>query len=169
MQPRILIVSDYLGRGVILSLSSCLSIRYIVLSALMLLAISVRAELEIIDGYVRGLPPGQPVTAAFMRIKNPDAAAVEIVAASTDVAERAEFHAHRHRNGMMSMEKVDSISIPAGQEFVLAPGQHHLMLINLQGALKEGDRVAIELTTAQGKLIRLSLPVQSVLNEHKQH
>lgn len=142
--------------------------RYAVFLAFVLLLSPVFScfALDAEDGYVRGLPPGQPVTAAFMRLVNPDDQALEIVAATTGSAERAEIHAHRHRDGMMSMERVDSISVPAKGEFVLAPGGHHLMLINLHKPLREGDTVSIELTDNNGKVLALKLPVRSVLNEH---
>ncbi len=125
----------------------------------------VQAELQIQDGYVRGLPPGQPVTAAFMRLVNTADSAVEIIAAATDSAERAEIHAHRHHNGMMSMEQVPSITVPANGVFVLAPGEHHLMLINLHRPLAEGDTVNIELRSSSGGVVSAELPVRSVLSE----
>ena len=123
------------------------------------------AELEIKDGYVRGLPPGQPVTAAFMRLVNSGDTAIDIISASSDRVEKAEFHRHQHRNGMMSMQRVESITVPAKGEFLLSPGNFHLMLINLYQPLREGDAVAIELRSRGGDVWRAELPVRSVLNE----
>ena len=124
------------------------------------------AELQVDDGYVRGLPPGQTVTAAFMTLVNSSEQAVTIVSATSDSAELAEVHAHVHNNGMMSMKKVDSITVPANGRFVLVPGQHHLMLINLLEPLKQGDAVDITLFFANGSTQTVQLPVISVLNEH---
>ena len=129
--------------------------------------IEARAEISIENGYVRGLPPGQTVTAAFMRLINDGDQAVVINGASSNSAERAEFHAHHHSGGMMSMKKVDSIVVPANGVFDLKPGAHHLMLINLTGFLREGDFVDLILQIQSGETIALTLPVRSVLNEHK--
>jgi len=138
------------------------------IAALLLSAMS-SAELKIEDGFVRGLPPGQPTTAAFMRLVNSGDSDVSIVDASSDSAERTEIHAHYHRDGMMSMQRVDGIVVPAQSEFVLEPGDHHLMLINLSKPLSESDRVFIEFELASGEKISATLPVRSVLNEHRHH
>jgi copper(I)-binding protein len=142
---------------------------FVMVVGLFVAASTVWSEVEVQEAYVRGLPPGQTVTAAFMRLVNKAKLPVEIVSADSDSAERAEIHAHRHHNGMMSMEPVASITVPAEGEFVLAPGEYHLMLINLHQPLADGDSVTIRLRTASGKVITAQLPVQSVLNEHKHH
>lgn len=134
-----------------------------------LLSAMSSAELRIEDGFVRGLPPGQQTTAAFMRLVNDSDSDVTIIDASSNSAERAEIHAHTHRNGMMSMHRVVSIVVPAQSEFVLEPGEHHLMLINLHKPLSESDTVFVELVSAAGEKINATLPVRSVLNEHRHH
>ena len=134
-----------------------------------LLSAMSSAELRIEEGFVRGLPPGQQTTAGFMKLVNDGDSDVTIVGASTDSAERAEIHAHIHRNGMMSMQRVVSIVVPAQSEFVLEPGEHHLMLINLYKPLSESDTVFVELLSAAGHKVNATLPVRSVLNEHKHH
>lgn len=133
------------------------------------ISMSTLAEVRVVDGYVRGLPPGQPVTAAFMRLLNSSDQAVEITSVSSDSAERAEFHNHVHRDGMMGMEKVDKLVIAANSELLLAPGEHHLMLINITRPLVDGDKVKIELGTSDHQRVQVVLPVRSVLNEHKRH
>lgn len=135
----------------------------------MVLSAMSSAELRIEEGFVRGLPPGQQTTAAFMRLVNDGDSDTTVIAASSDSADRAEIHAHIHRDGMMSMQRVDSIVVPAKTEFVLEPGEHHLMLINLHRPLNESDKVYVELQTAAGDKINAILPVRSVLNEHKHH
>ncbi len=137
------------------------------LLAILLLSLSwpALAELTIEEGYVRGLPPGQPNTAAFMRLVNSGDQDVVITGAASNGAKLAEVHSHKHHNGMMSMEQVDQITVPANGEFVLAPGKYHLMLINLTKPLREGDEVLIRLLNGEVELTRATLPVRSVLNE----
>jgi hypothetical protein len=132
-------------------------------------SMSTLAEVRIVDGYVRGLPPSQPVTAAFMRLLNTGNQTVEITSADSDSAERTEFHAHVHRNGMMGMEKVDKLVIAANSELLLAPGEYHLMLINISRPLVDGDKVAIKFSTSDNQQVQVVVPVRSVLNEHKHH
>jgi copper(I)-binding protein len=130
---------------------------------------AVSAELLIADGYVRGLPPGQPNTAAFMRLVNRGTEPLTINHAESAAAELAEFHGHQQKGGMVRMHKLDGITIAAGEEFVLLPGDHHLMLLKLLRPLREGDQVAITLRATNGESATALLPVRSVLNEHRHH
>ena len=124
-----------------------------------------RAELEVVDGYVRGLPPGQTVTAAFMTLRNSGEEDVVLTQARSPVAETLEFHAHEHVDGMMRMRQLEELRVPAGAAITLAPGGLHLMLIGLQRPLQEGDLVTIELCSAAGDCTSPELAVISVLNE----
>jgi copper(I)-binding protein len=127
------------------------------------------ADLLIRDGYVRGLPPGQPNTAVFMRLVNDGGESITINHSKSDSSESAEFHGHKHHNGLMRMEQVESITIPAGEEFVFEPGDHHLMLLGLIKPLRDGDQVTINLQATNGQSFTAQLPVRSVLNEHRHH
>lgn len=134
------------------------------LLCLLLLPGCVQA-LQVHDGYVRGLPPGQPNTAAFMRLENETAAPVELTGASSPVADKVELHQHSHEGGMMRMRKVDSLSLAPGATVQLAPGGYHLMLFGLRQPLADGQLVEIVLQLGNGEQYRLELPVRSVLNE----
>ena len=138
--------------------------RFVVVMFLVM-SLPALAELSIQQGYVRGLPPGQTTTAAFMRLVNTGDKDIVITGAASNGARTAEIHSHKHHHGMMSMEKVDRLVVPANGEFVLAPGKYHLMLINLTKPLREGDRVQVQLLNGDTELAGAILPVRSVLNE----
>ncbi len=120
-------------------------------------------QITVENAYVRGLPPSQRNTAAFFSVQNHRDRDVQIVAGASDAAEGLEIHGHQHRNGMMSMQREDAITVPAGGEFIFAPGAYHLMLINLTRPLTDGDQVQFNLKTAGGELITVDAPVISVL------
>ncbi|WP_414730357.1 copper chaperone PCu(A)C [Zhongshania aliphaticivorans] len=120
-------------------------------------------QITVENAYVRGLPPSQRNTAAFFSVQNPRGQEVRIVAGDSDAAERLEIHGHQHRNGMMSMQREDAVTVPAKGEFVFAPGAYHLMLINLTRPLADGDRVKFTLKTAEGEVLAIDAPVISVL------
>lgn len=124
-----------------------------------------QAQLMVVDGYVRGLPPGQSVTAAFMTLRNPGDQEWVVTRAGTAVADKVEFHQHSHEGGMMRMRQVPALHIPAGGELQLAPGHMHLMLIGLRQVLNEGDTVVIELCSESSECQSIELAVVSVLNE----
>jgi copper(I)-binding protein len=125
--------------------------------------------LEIREGYVREMPPGQSTSAAFMKLVNTGDKPVAIVAAASDSAGSAEMHAHSQHNGMMQMKKVSRVEVPARGQLVFAPGGYHLMLINLKRSLKAGEQVGITLFDEQGKFYNAKLPVVNMVGESAEH
>lgn len=122
-------------------------------------ALVLAGALQIREGYVRELPPGQSTSAAFMTLVNETARPIAIVAATSDAAQMAEIHAHRHVDGAMRMELVRRLVVPAHGKIELAPGAYHLMLINLKRSLRAGDSVAVTLIDEEGKSYVAHIPV----------
>lgn len=54
-----------------------------------------------------------------------------------------------HGDGTMSMQPVDGIEVPAGEEVVLEPGGYHVMLLELAEPLEEGETFELTLTFAE--------------------
>lgn len=123
------------------------------------------AQLDVEQAYVRGLPPGQTVTAAFMTLHNRSAAPLRILSAETPAAERVEFHIHSHEDGMMKMRPVAELTVPANDSLELVPGRLHLMLLDLTGPLAAGDQVRFKFCGEGFSCVELTAPVVSVLDE----
>lgn len=132
----------------------------------LLLAISTSAawaELTLKDAHVRAMPPGQPVTAAFLTLMNTGKQEIVLESASSDISHHSEFHSHTmDEKGVMRMREETQISIPAGQSFVFKPGHHHIMLMGLKKNLVVGDNVQLTLTDSSGQQHVFDLPVQSL-------
>lgn len=60
------------------------------------------------------------------------------------------IHETVERDGQMSMQPVDSITVPAGGRVALQPGGHHLMLMQRQSRIEVGDEVSMTLEFADG-------------------
>jgi copper(I)-binding protein len=118
--------------------------------------------LDIREGYVRELPPGQTNSAAFMKLVNHGAQPVTIVAAGSSVAARAEIHVTRRHDGLMQMAPVPRVAVPAHGAVALAPGGYHLMLQELKGPFKQGDKVPLTLQFEKAGKVALSLDVEGV-------
>ena len=123
---------------------------------------SAASEVAVEDPYVRAVPPGQPVTAAFFTVVNRGSDPRAIVAAETDAAERAELHEHMHDQGVMRMREVERVVVPARGRVAFEPGGYHVMLIGLKRSLKPGERVDLTLTLDDGSRIRLQPEVRRV-------
>lgn len=105
--------------------------------------------LRVSDAYARLSPHAGAV---FLVIENPTDTDDRLVAASTEVAERAELHTNiEDANGVVQMVPVeDGIPVPAGGTAELARGGDHIMLMGLTRELKDGDSFTLTLTFAGG-------------------
>lgn len=84
---------------------------------------------------------GGGTSAIFLTITNPGKDADRLVAATTDAAETVEIHRSSiDASGVMRMEPIPGVDIPAGGTAELKPGAEHIMLIGLTRDLEVGDR-----------------------------
>ncbi len=131
----------------------------------LLYVVSLKAaegDIRIHDPYVRLPPPGAAAVGAFMRLENVGAAERKLVKAESPAAKTVELHTHIDDNGVMKMRAIPSIDIKAGGEAVLRPGSLHVMLIGLQRAFKEGDRIPITLNFDDGFKQQIEAPVRKI-------
>lgn len=130
------------------------------------------AEIVLDQGFVRAMPPGQKITAAYMSLRNISEQDVVVSGVSSDIAPRVEIHESYTREGMMAMRQLPLVTVPAGGRLVLAPGGVHLMLFNIGEQLKEGDQVNILVAYKNGASQQFSLPVkrqQMASSDHRHH
>ncbi len=116
-------------------------------------------NLEITGGFARATPPGAKVGAAYLTIKSreePD----RLVGFSTPACNRPELHTHLNEGGVMQMRQVDAIDVPPGGSAELVPGGYHLMLIDLNGALVEGETLDVELLFEKAGTVPVTLPIK---------
>lgn len=106
-----------------------------------------------------GLKDGN--SAAYMTLTNFTDADVALIGASSDAAAAAEVHlSSMGADGVMKMEKQDSVAIPAGEALELKPGGYHIMLIGLTRELIVGDEVTLTLHFDGFDDLTLTVPVQ---------
>ena len=114
-------------------------------------------------------PPVAPVLAGYLVIENPGARSVRITGASSPLFAAVEIHEMRMKDGMMEMQRLPSLTIPAGGKVELAPGGLHLMLIEPSRPLRAGDHVPVTLDLDDGSRLELTLPVVSRDDAPHQH
>ena len=101
--------------------------------------------LHVMHAWTRESPMMELAGAAYMVIYNATDADDALVGASSPVAQSVELHlSSMDDEGMMSMNQVSEVPVPAHAEAVLKPGSYHIMLIDLVEPLTEG--VEVELT-----------------------
>ena len=85
-----------------------------------------------------------------------------LVAVESQAAKHAEVHEMAMQDNVMKMRQVSGIDLPAGQAVELKPGGYHIMLLDLPGQIKEGDRVALTLVVEDDKHQQRRVPVNAV-------
>ncbi|MBC3952747.1 copper chaperone PCu(A)C [Pseudomonas folii] len=105
------------------------------------------AELNIAAPWSMELPPNAPNVAAYFVIHNNGQNADRLLSADTPIAGTAQLHEHVHANGLMKMQQVPNVEVPAGGDAVFAPMGYHVMLLDLKdkAALTEGKTFPLTL------------------------
>ena len=106
------------------------------------------ASLTLISAKLR-VPTGDRPTAGYLGIANEGPAAETLTGITSPDFGRIEMHEMVTEGSMMTMKKMDSLTIAAGQTVTFEPGGKHLMLFDAKRALKNGDQVKITLTFSQ--------------------
>ena len=127
----------------------------LVFSALLAASTLMAADISLDHVRARDTKPGTNNSAIFMNIKNASNADVKLVDVHSSVCKSTEIHTHKMENGMMAMVQVEDAVIPKNGETKLAPGGLHVMLMDLNRPIKDGDKVDLELKFSNGESITL--------------
>lgn len=101
--------------------------------------------------------------AVYFRIVNSGSTDEKLVAVHAPVAGRSELHDIIRDGTVLRMRQlVDGLTIRHGEAVDLAPGGHHVMLIELRDALVEGQRFAMRLTFERRGDIDIEVAVESL-------
>lgn len=119
---------------------------------------SGEGRLAVQDAWARPTGAGNN-GAVYLLITNGGSADDALVGASTDLARAVEIHevmpveedaeGGMEHEGMdmdaMQMRPVNRLAVPAGEEILFEPGSYHVMLVDLQRDLVEGETFMVTL------------------------
>lgn len=100
----------------------------------------------------------------FKSIRNKGKTPDRLLSARTVVAARVEIHHMQMDGNVMRMRQVPALELPAQTEVSLrhgGAGTHHLMLLDLKQALKDGDHFDLELVFEKAGTRRVNVWVQT--------
>src|SRR6266853_6341184 len=128
------------------------------------LAEEVKAgDLVITQAWSRATPGGAKVAGGYLTIENKGSTPDRLIGGSADVADKVQVHEMATNNGVMTMRPLDKgLVIEPGKTVKLAPGGYHLMMLELKGALKQGDKLPVTLEFEKAGKVNLSLEVHGV-------
>ena len=121
------------------------------------------SSLSVDGAWVRVSPMVDLPDAGYMVIHNVGTTDTALVGVTTPAARVVELHetAPTSSGGMMMMQPLGSIPVPAGSAVALQPGGYHLMLIDLAAPLPAGASVDMTLTFQDGTVLTASAMVRS--------
>ena len=126
-------------------------------------------ELQIEHPWSREMPAVAPTAAAYFVVHNKGAEDDRLLGVSTPHAGKAELHEHIHADGLMKMQQVQNVAIPAGGEVQFAPMGYHVMLFNLQQQAKDGERFPLTLTFEKAGTVEVEIAVHKDAPEGSAH
>lgn len=151
------------------------SLKILFASALLLSSAGVSAhsyqagELDITHPWARPLPPVATVGVTYFTVTNKSDTDDVLLSAESPVAEAVEMHTHVKEGDMMKMRKLQELVVPAQGKLTLAPGGHHLMLMNLKNVPVEGERFPVTLHFKQAGSVEVEVAVDAKPEENSDH
>jgi copper(I)-binding protein len=102
--------------------------------------------------WIRVLPGNLPA-GAYVTLHNDSAQPVALTGASSAAYAEVMLHHSSTAGGMSRMSMVDTLTVPAHGEAVLAPAGYHLMLMKAKTPVKPGDTVPLTLKFSDGSTL----------------
>ena len=120
-------------------------------------------NLLITKPWSRATPNGARVAGGYLTIENRGSAPDRLLSASTEFAKKLEIHEMAIKDGVMTMRPVDDgVTVEPGQAVKFAPGGYHLMFVELNAPLQQGEQVPVTLKFERAGEIKALFEVQGV-------
>ena len=120
-------------------------------------------DLVLDHAWARATPAGAKVAGGYLTVENKGATPDKLMGGTSRAAGKVEVHETAMNNGVATMRPVkEGLSIPPGQSVTLAPGGYHLMMTELKGPLKKGDKLVITLVFEKAGEVKATFDVQGV-------
>lgn len=130
----------------------------IILAAALASSAVMANEIVIRDAWIREAPPVASVQAGYFTACNNGQADVTLTAVESDAFGRIEMHETIETESTSRMERLDGVSIEAGECIEFTRGGKHLMLFDATARLADGDSASLTLVF-DAQRIRIDVPV----------
>lgn len=134
--------------------------RALVLLSSLLIVAAATPSLQVSGAWVRESNPASRITAAYLTLHNPSSKPMTVAGVTSTAAGTVEMHEMKTVDGVMSMQQVSKIVVPAKGSVTLAPNGMHLMLIDLVAPLRGGESVELVLKMDDGSPVVVHAPVK---------
>jgi len=104
-----------------------------------------------------------PTSAAYLTIANDGAAPDRLESVDCACAASVMMHRSATKDGVSTMEMVDSLTVPAHGRLVFSPDSLHIMLMGLKAPLKAGGKQVMTLHFARAGAVKAAFPITDVI------
>ena len=118
------------------------------------------AGLTISDAWIRAMPAGIPA-GGYFTLHNSGGKTVILTGANSPACGMLMLHQSENMGGMMKMDDIASVEVPAGGTVRFSPGGYHLMCMNPTSAIKPGGKVPVVLEFSDGVKFPAEFSVRS--------
>ncbi len=132
---------------------------FVALAAILLTSCGPAPVLKVSDAVVTLSPVDDNPSALYFTIHGgPDD--VKLIGAFSSSALRSEIHESKMENGMMTMQKLDTVDIPAGEKVEFKQGGKHVMMWGINLVARRLGEMEVEFTFSNGDRILVDAVVQ---------
>lgn len=122
-----------------------------------------QGDLHIAHPWSLQLPPNAPNVAAYFTVHNSGSSDDRLLSVDSPISDDAQLHEHAmNAAGLMKMQQVDGVTIPAGKDLLFAPSAYHVMLMQPKdrSLLTDGKRFPLTLHFEKAGDITVQVAVQ---------
>lgn len=119
-------------------------------------------SLTISDMWSRATVSTSRPAVGYLTVTNDGAEADRLVGVESPLAGKVQLHLSSMKDGVMKMEHMGGIEIPAGATVELAPGGYHLMLMQPRQVFKEGEMLPITLIFEKAGRVDIEAHVRAI-------
>jgi periplasmic copper chaperone A len=117
--------------------------------------------------WARATPKGAPVGGGYLSITNTGSEPDRLIGGSSQVAKKFEIHTMSMDHGVMKMRPLgNGLEIQPGQTVTFKPGGYHVMFVDLNQPLKQGDKIAATLEFAKAGKVQVEFAVEGMGATH---
>ncbi len=119
--------------------------------------------MHISQPWARATPKGADDGAGYMTITNKGTTPDRVSCVSDDASKRCQIHSMTMEGGIMKMRPVEGgLEIKPGETVTLKPGGYHMMFVDLNHPLQQGNSVAAELKFDHAGTVKVEYPIAAI-------
>lgn len=113
--------------------------------------------------WARATPTGAKVAGGYVTIENFGNKPDRLISATMEASKQVELHEMPLTDGVMRMRGLPTgILVPAGGRIEMKPGGFHIMFLDLQRQLRQGEKVAGTLIFERAGIVQIEFQVDAI-------